>query len=222
MTGGLNDDFSRFVVMHTKTMDWQASPSRGVWRKRLDLEGASESSRVTSLVRYEPGSHFSSHPHPGGEEILVLEGVFSDETGDYPSGSFLLNPDGFVHSPFSVEGCTIFVKLRQYAGRDRPRVVFDSARAKWRPGHEESAAYLPLYRDLSHPERIDLVRLDGGAALKPSVQPGGAEMFILEGDLDEGETQYEAGDWIRYPPGATLRLASRNGARFYLKRGHLA
>ena len=109
----INADFSKRVVVHTAGVDWQASPSPSVWRKRLDLAGAAEASRVTSVVRYDPDSAFPEHPHPDGEEILVLDGVFSDGHGDYPAGSYLLNPEGFSHAPFSQNGCTLFVKLRQ-------------------------------------------------------------------------------------------------------------
>ena len=69
MAQGLNTDFSRFVVMHTDAMEWQASPSKGVWRKRLDLAGDPEKSRVTSVVRYDAASRFPPHPHPDGEEM---------------------------------------------------------------------------------------------------------------------------------------------------------
>ena len=109
----------RGVVRRTADMDWQPSPVAGVWRKRLELAGAVEAGRVTSVVRFDPGARFPRHAHPDGEEILVLHGVFSDETGDYPAGSHLLNPDGTSHAPWSGPGCTLFVKLRQYPGRTR-------------------------------------------------------------------------------------------------------
>jgi anti-sigma factor ChrR (cupin superfamily) len=108
----LNTDFAQRVVIRTAEMDWQASPSPTVWRKRLDLVDG-EFSRVTSVVRYAAESSFHTHGHPAGEEILVLDGVFSDEHGDYPAGSYLLNPKGFRHTPFSREGCVLFVKLFQ-------------------------------------------------------------------------------------------------------------
>jgi len=75
----------------------------------LDRLGA-ESGRATSIVRCVPGSYFSAHVHDGGEEFLVLEGVFSDEHGNYGPGSYLRNPPGSLHSPFSEEGCTLYVK----------------------------------------------------------------------------------------------------------------
>ena len=83
----------------TARMEWVSSPSGSVWRKRVHLVGPPESGQVTSVVRYEPTSRFPAHDHPEGEEILVLDGVFSDEHGDWP-GTYLLNPEGFRHAPF--------------------------------------------------------------------------------------------------------------------------
>ena len=87
----INMDFDQHVVVNTVSQDWQASPASGVWRKPLAREDA-ERGHATSIVRYDPGASFTAHNHPKGEEILVLEGVFSDETGDYPSGTYFRNP----------------------------------------------------------------------------------------------------------------------------------
>ena len=105
----LNMDFSQKVVIETAGQDWVASPMPGVWRKPLAREDA-EQGHATSIVRYDPGSKFSPHDHPEGEEILVLEGIFQDEFGDYPAGSWLRNPDKSTHTPYSEEGCLIYVK----------------------------------------------------------------------------------------------------------------
>ena len=107
--------------MHTAKMEWTPSPSGTVWRKRLHLVGDPESGQVTSVVRFEPDAEFSVHDHPEGEEILVLEGVFSDERGDWTAGSYLSNPEGFRHHSSSSEGCLLFVKLRQYGARAATR-----------------------------------------------------------------------------------------------------
>jgi anti-sigma factor ChrR (cupin superfamily) len=64
----------------------------------------------TALVRWAPGTYFNPHRHFGGEEIFVIDGVFEDEHGRYPQGTWLRSPHMSVHKPFSVEGCTIFVK----------------------------------------------------------------------------------------------------------------
>ena len=83
----LNMDFSQKVVIQTGEKEWIPSPAGGVLRKPLAREEA-ERGHATSIVRYEPGASFNRHEHPLGEEILVLEGVFSDETGDYGKGTY--------------------------------------------------------------------------------------------------------------------------------------
>ena len=106
----INADFSQRIVMHGATMPWVDSPIAGVQRKMLDRIGE-EVARATTIVRYAPGSQFTAHRHEGGEEFIVLEGVFQDEHGDYPVGSYIRNPPTSRHSPRSALGCTIFVKL---------------------------------------------------------------------------------------------------------------
>ena len=106
----LNADFSKRAVVHAARVSWVPSPIAGVERRMLDRIGE-EVSRATSIVRYAPNSHFSAHTHGGGEEFFVLDGVFSDEHGDFPAGSYIRNPPGSRHTPGSEKGCTIFVKL---------------------------------------------------------------------------------------------------------------
>ena len=75
----------------------------GVDRRPLDRIGE-EVARATSIVRYAPGSRFSAHTHGGGEEFIVLDGVFQDEHGDYPPGTYVRNPPGTRHTPGSEPG----------------------------------------------------------------------------------------------------------------------
>ena len=111
---GTNTDLATRATVFSDTMAWTESPADGVWRKRLYHDGAAESGRVTSLVRFDAGSKFAAHDHPDGEEILVLSGTFSDDTGDWGAGSYLLNPNGSPHAPYTEDGCELFVHLRQY------------------------------------------------------------------------------------------------------------
>jgi anti-sigma factor ChrR (cupin superfamily) len=82
-----------------------------------------EIARSTSLVRYAPKSSFCRHQHNLGEEFLVLEGIFEDEYGQYPTGTYVKNPPGTSHKPFTDTGCTLFVKLRYLAPIDNEREV---------------------------------------------------------------------------------------------------
>ncbi|HEY9690016.1 MAG TPA: cupin domain-containing protein, partial [Coleofasciculaceae cyanobacterium] len=108
----LHADLNQRIAIDTNELPWIDSPTPGVQRRMLDRDG-DEVARATSIVRYGPGSAFPTHTHGGGEEFLVLEGVFSDESGDYPAGTYVRNPIGSAHAPRSEEGCTIFVKLWQ-------------------------------------------------------------------------------------------------------------
>ena len=92
----INADFSKRVAVYAARLPWVPSPMKGVDRRMLDRVG-DEVARATSIVRYAPHSHFSPHTHGGGEEFLVLEGVFQDEHGDFPAGSYIRNPAFKLH-----------------------------------------------------------------------------------------------------------------------------
>lgn len=217
----LNADFSEPVVIDTAAMEWQASPGAGVWRKRLELRGGAESGRVTSIVRYDPGSRFPAHPHPDGEEILVLEGIFADEHGTYPAGTYLLNPEGFVHAPRSDEGCVLLVKLRQYPGADRGHRVVDSRSADWQQGDTPGREVLPLYDDAGHREKMRLVRLGPGTVVPEHDHPGGEEVYVIAGELADADGTYGQGTWLRLPDGSRHQPRSDGGCTLYVKVGHL-
>lgn len=217
--GDVNPDFDRRVVVDTRGMDWEPSPSGTVWRKPLYRVGG-EYGPVTSLVRYTPGGAFREHTHPEGEEILVLEGVFSDEHGDYPAGTFLLNPHGSRHSPRSDGGCTLLVRLRQYPGLDRPRLAQDT-RDGWRPGLVEGLSVRPLYSQGGHPENVALVRWAPGTRFQRHTHWGGEEILVLEGEFCDEHGRYPEGSWIRSPHLSTHMPFSETGCLIYVRVGGL-
>ncbi|HEX7080393.1 MAG TPA: cupin domain-containing protein [Gammaproteobacteria bacterium] len=218
----INGDLSVIATADTRAMDWTPSPSRTVWRKRVHLVGPPESGQVTSIVRYEPGATFPAHDHPEGEEILVLEGVFSDEHGDWPAGTFLLNPEGFRHAPFSREGCVLFVKLRQFPGRDREHVAIDTGELEWQPGASPDVDVKLLYAQQGFSDSVHLERWQHGAALGPTTYPQGAEIFVLDGDFVDETGEHGRYAWLRLPAGATHTPFTATGCTLYVKRGGLA
>lgn len=199
------------VYMHAGAMDWAGSPSGSVYRKRFHLVGPAEAGQVTSLVRYEPGAAFPPHDHPDGEEIFVLRGTFSDQTGDFGEGSHLLNPEGFSHAPYSDEGCLIFVKLRQYSGIEHHTVNAGNVALD----AEEGLARRLLNRQEN--ESTYLAELAPGSEVA-KIPTGGLEGFVVSGALtvnDESLTQF---DWFRSAPGDKVRLSSQ-GCILYVKEG---
>ncbi len=216
----LNADFSLRAAVHAANLPWVPSPMPGVDRRMLDRIG-DEVARATSIVRYAPGSHFSRHTHAGGEEFLVLEGVFQDEHGDFPAGSYVRNPPTSGHTPGSVPGCTIFVKLWQFDPGDRTHVYIDTHRMPYLP-HPRRAGVevLPLFQDGR--ENVRLERWAAGAAVELGAA-GGLELLVLDGELSDGSERFEPLAWLRLPPGAKARAsAGAGGCRVWAKSGHLA
>jgi anti-sigma factor ChrR (cupin superfamily) len=221
MGEAINGDLAVRAVADTTRMAWAQSPSGSVWRKRVHLVGPAESGQVTSVVRYEPRSKFPAHDHPEGEEILVLEGVFSDEHGDWPAGTFLLNPEGFRHAPFSEPGCVLFVKLRQFPGRERRHVVVDTDKLAWEPGPIPAAAHKALYQQAGFSDLIRLERWKPGADLGAVSYEQGAELFVLEGGFADEAGTYSSGCWLRLPAGSKHHPRSDRGCTLYVKRAGL-
>ncbi len=216
----LNADFSKRVAVHAGRLAWVPSPMAGVDRRMLDRIG-DEVARATSIVRYAPGSHFSPHTHGGGEEFLVLDGVFQDEHGDFPAGSYIRNPPTSSHTPGSAPGCTIFVKLWQFDPADRTEVRLDTRARAFEPAAGRTGVQaMPLFRDAR--EVVRLERWAPGAKVELAV-PGGLEVLVLDGGFSEGGEAFEAQSWLRLPCGATLRgTANPGGCRLWIKEGHLA
>ncbi|MBC7152367.1 MAG: cupin domain-containing protein [Rhizobium sp.] len=173
----LNADLDEPVIVHAARLDWTPSPAAGVDRRMLYREGG-EIARATSIVRYAPGSAFPEHAHDGGEEILVLEGVFQDEHGDYPAGSYFRNPPGTAHSPAAAEGCKIFVRLWQHRRGVHAQILRRPGEAQAlapRPG--ASAARL-LFQDAA--ERVWMEEWYVGAEITVE-NPQGLELLVLAG-----------------------------------------
>lgn len=216
----INADFNQRAVVHSQQSEWLSSPMPGVARRPLDRVG-DEVARATTIVRYDPGSHFSPHVHTGGEEFIVLEGVFQDEHGDFPVGSYIRNPPQSRHTPGSEPGCIIFVKLWQFEPSDRTHVRLNTNFMTPVSHHRfEGVAITPLYTDAF--EDVTLYTCDAGARLSFPVA-GGAELFVLDGQLTEGKDSLQKHSWLRVPQNSSIdAVAGNNGAVVWIKQGHLA
>jgi len=191
----LNLDFNKQVVIETAQMDWLTSPSAGVLRKPL-ARSEELAGHVTSIVKYEKGASFTAHPHPMGEEILVLEGVFSDETGDYGAGTYIRNPPESQHTPFSEQGCTIFVKLNQFNKHDDQFVRIDTTTTNWLPGID-GLQVMPLH-EYEH-EHVALVKWPAKEIFQAHRHFGGEEILVLSGEFCDEHGRYPAHTWMRSP-----------------------
>ena len=214
----LNAELTVAAAVDSGSIAWISSPIAGVERRMLERDG-DEVARATSLVRYAAGSSFAPHTHGAGEEFLVLEGVFSDETGDFPQGWYVRNPPGSRHVPRSAAGAVIFVKLRQMPAAETAPVRLDTQDpALW---HDHGAGCRQALLFDAPWECVVMQRLAPGYQGARERWAGGAEFFVLAGELQLDAATHRAGAWIRLPAGSCAILANRSGALLYRKTGHL-
>jgi len=213
-------DLSVRAVVTPQHFHWVDSPVTGVKRMMLDRLG-NEIARATSLVRYAPDSTFPNHVHGGGEEILVLEGVFADEYGTYPAGTYLRNPIGSSHAPSAGnEGATLFVKLHQFNPEDQEPVCCQSLSGDWQPGLSEGLSVLPLHEFAG--EHVALVKWAPYTQFNPHQHWGGEEILVLQGTFYDEHGRYPQGSWLRNPHlSQHAPYTKDDGALIYVKTGHL-
>ncbi|MDA0831531.1 MAG: cupin domain-containing protein [Proteobacteria bacterium] len=216
----VNDDFGLRVVVYPDQYQWVASPMPGVHRMMLDRIG-DEIARATTIVRYAPNSEFSAHTHGGGEEYFVLDGVFSDENGDYHAGTYVRNPIGSSHSPrIGSQGATIFVKLHQFAMDDSEQKVINSCHGHWHPGSISGLNVMPLHTYSN--EHTALVKWSPNTQFNTHSHSGGEEILVLEGTLYDERGMYPKGSWLRSPNFSQhTPFTKDDGATIYVKTGHL-
>ncbi|MGR3676827.1 MAG: cupin domain-containing protein [Paracoccaceae bacterium] len=206
----INADFTQRVAVHFEDTPWVQSPAPGVERKMLDRIG-DEVARATTIVRFAPGSAFKPHTHDGGEEYLVIDGVFQDELGDFPVGSYVRNPPTSRHRPATDPGAIILVKLHQFDPADRTHVQINTTISTNSVQH--------LFHD-TH-EEVTLENWAAGSVIEKEDE-GGMEIFVLEGSFRENGEKFEKWDWLRLPPGSDFHgRAGSQGARVWIKTGHL-
>lgn len=189
---------------------WVESPQAGVSRVMLDRVG-DEVAVATSLVRYAPDSRFPSHDHAKGEEFIVLEGEFADEHGRFPAFSYVRNPPGSHHAPFSDPGCLIWVKLRQFRPEDLSQkyLLLDQAI----PEAGQNLRILHEHAD----ERVAEITAATGEEVNLPAAAVPQEVLVLEGGAEVDGVHAGPLDWLRVPAGLGLELKMLAPSRVFWK-----
>lgn len=79
------------------------------------------------FIYMTPGSKAPQHTHRGNEVMLVLDGSFCDELGDYQATDFVVRDPRHRHQPRTEEGCLCFSVL------DSPLVFTQGLLRLWNP-----------------------------------------------------------------------------------------
>src|SRR6516162_2809342 len=210
----INDDFTRPVIVHAARQDWVPSPAAGVHRRMLFRIGE-EKARATSIVRYAPASAFPCHTHTGGEEFVVLDGVFQDEHGDYPAGAYIRNPPSTSHVPSSKAGCTIFVRLWQFRADDRAATVRQPNEGRQLAPRQGAVSARRLFEDGHEEVRVETWKVGARVTVANS---RGLEFLVLSGSLSVDGELLEPQSWGRLPAGMALNAGlDAEGATVWMK-----
>ena len=215
-----NADLSYRAERNINNIEWETSVMPGVLRKRLDQdESMPPIERVTTVVSFAPDSFFKPHTHDGGEEFIVLEGVFSDQHADYPEGSYVRNPVGTRHKPFSKNGCTILVKLWQMQPNDQKHVVINTRESSLWKQNADNSKQLDLF--LNDYEQNVMLKWPKGLTLNQQAFPHGVEYFVLQGSFSDDQGQHSSGGWLRLPVNSQQNITVSEDCLVYRKTGHL-
>jgi len=210
------DLLTRVAVLPT-SLTWAQTTFTGIWFGCFESDHEVQEHPVTMLTRFDPGGFFPLHGHPGGEEILVLQGNFVDETGVHPPGTYMLNPEGFIHRPYSQEGCLTFVKLRQHGGKTRQQVRKNIFTGFWQPGITPQIQVQLLYQQTGFLEKVWVERWLPGTELLNVVETEIKEIFLIEGTWSDEIGHYPTGSWLRYSPNCPYNPSSETGCLIYVK-----
>ena len=209
----LRSNFDQIVHVTPDQHVWTPSPLPGVERVMLDRIGG-ERAVATSLVRYAAGAGYSPHEHGAGEEFIVLDGEFADEQGRYPPLTYVRNPPGSVHRPFSDPGCTLFVKLRQFHPEDQRRCVLPIPERCLNDGWRTEL--LHEHRG----EQAAIVRAAAGANVRLRASHYCRELLVLRGLITwqtEQTRTLAPQSWFRLAPGHPLRVVCLEPSLLFVK-----
>lgn len=213
----IHSDLQQRVAINAKDILWQATPYPGIWFGCYEANDLIQEHPLTMLTRFDPGGYFPSHDHPNGEEILVVQGTFADETGQYSAGSYLLNPEGFNHCPYSPHGCITFVKLRHHGGKNRKQIRTNINLLPWVSSLVPQIKVKLLYQQMGFPETVRIERWQPETTLSRVRASTVREIFVLEGTWADELGEYSAGAWLRYPAGCVHTPSSPTGCALYVK-----
>ena len=194
-TPRINMDFNIAVAVPPSEQNWVTSPSSGVSRTYLE-RAVPGSVHTTSLESIAPGASFPEHTHSLGEEVFVLQGTFSDPFGDYPMGSYIRNPPGSTHAPYTRDGCKLFVKRGQFHTEDTTHVVVRPEDQQWQNGIG-NLVVLSLHEFQT--QHTALVYWPENEKFQPHQHWGGEEILVISGEFIDEHGHYPAGTWIRSP-----------------------
>ena len=214
----VNADFQKRVVIRDEDIDWVPTDSIGVDYKLVE-QIPYPKIRQTLFLRCRAGAQILHYREGTQFEFLVLAGEISDESGSYPRGVYVRNPNGSKSKPTSDDGCLLFVKTCQIESGDQEHRIINTNQSKrWLPGPVDNISVLPLHGWGN--ESIFLMRWEKNCEFKPRLDPQGEEILVLQGELQDDQGSYPRNSWIRNPITTWQNWRAKAGTIIYYKNGH--
>mmetsp|Transcript_27055 Transcript_27055/g.40058 ORF Transcript_27055/g.40058 Transcript_27055/m.40058 type:complete len:265 (+) Transcript_27055:137-931(+) len=236
----LNSNKKTAQLVRTSCLDWiSTSQAGGVYRKMIERSGTEKVARATTVVKFSPNQSFPRHTHSGGEEFLVLDGVWRDDYGAFPKYSYIRNYIGSGHTPsIGAEGCVILVKLRQMSELSKDEIEHkpwgpftpDQVRLERDPledGGEDPSTICRKSLFSSPLERTSVQLWPENSEFEINVPFNGMEIFIVDGSFSSQLGTHDEWSWCRVPNESRedkmfqVKTADKP-VYVWIKEGHLA
>ncbi len=204
----MNSDYEQRIPLDTKTLEWQTIENKNIFKKVLSFKDEAE----TAFVKMKKNTILNRHSKINSVELLVLEGTYINEFGEFREGAYLRLPKEDESFVKTTEGCTIFRKINYF--NDEYKVIIDTQSSPWLSG-QGNLEVIPLY------EHTALVKWPKGERFIPHKHWGGEEILVLKGVFMDEHGTYPKGYWIRSPHLSQHYPYVEEETIIFVKTGHL-
>lgn len=204
----INADYEKAIFVEESSLLWQKdenSISKKIFSKSEDKE--------TALIKFDKASNLKNSSQINSVEIFVLDGIYSNEFGDFEKGTYLKLPKEDESKVFSKEGCEIFRK-KNYPQIKDEKIIVDTSNSFWRPG-QGNLQVMPLS------EQTALVKWPKDEIFIPHTHWGGEEILVLKGEFKDEHGSFKIGTWIRSPHLSSHHPYVKEETIILVKTGHM-
>lgn len=204
----INVEYDKPICLDEANLKWQNDDILNCSKKIFSLD----SDKETSLIKIDENSTFFNSKRINSVEVFVLEGVYSNEFGDFKRGTYLKLPkedESRIHS----KGCEIFKKINYQQNIIETSIV-DTSDTLWLQG-QGNLEVMPLSNQTA------LVKWPRNEIFVPHTHWGGEEIFVLKGTFMDEHGQFKIGTWIRNPHLSRHHPYVEEETIIFVKTGHL-
>lgn len=204
----MNSDYSKRVLIKEKELEYTSNSKNSFLQKLLSQKDNQE----TAIVKMRENSQLNTIPKLNNVEILVLDGIYINELGAHPRGTYLkLSNENELHVK-TTTGCTIFRKINYFENEEN--IVINSTSTPWQQGYG-NLKVMPLDFQSA------LVLWPKNEKFIPHSHWGGEEIFVLYGRFMDEYGVYPQNTWIRSPHRSFHTPFVEEETLIYVKTGHL-